>query len=213
MEIITSTTIDTWDRFFRANFINSLTGFKSVNLIGTADAKGNTNLGIFSSIVHIGSNPPYIGFINRPVEASPHTITNIRETGFYTINHINASIMEQAHQTSAKYPAEVSEFEAVGLTPQFNNSIKAPFVKESKVKYALELEEIVPIQWNNTFLVIGRILFVVLEDDIASARDGYLHLDQAGTICSNGMDGYYSTNLIDRFTYAKPDKKTESIKL
>lgn len=213
MEIITSTTIDTWDRFFRANFINSLTGFKSVNLIGTADAKGNTNLGIFSSIVHIGSNPPYIGFINRPVEASPHTITNIRETGFYTINHINTSIMEQAHQTSAKYPAEVSEFTAVGLTPQFNNSIKAPFVKESKVKYALELEEIVPIKWNNTFLVIGRILFVVLEDDIASARDGYLHLDKAGTICSNGMDGYYSTELIDRFTYAKPDKKPESIKL
>jgi len=212
MEIITSTTIDTWDRFFRANFINSLTGFKSVNLIGTADAKGNTNLGIFSSIVHIGSNPPYIGYINRPVEAAPHTIANIRETKFYTINHINPDIVEKAHQTSAKYPAEISEFDAVGLTPQFSNGIKAPFVKESKIKYALELEEIVPIQWNNTFLVIGRVLFVVLEDGIVSARDGYLHLDKARTICSNGMDGYYSTELIDRFTYAKPDKKPESIK-
>ena len=212
MEIITSTTIDTWDRFFRANFINSLTGFKSVNLIGTADASGKTNLGIFSSIVHIGSNPPYIGYINRPVEATPHTIANIRETKFYTINHINSTIIEQAHQTSAKYPAEISEFDAVGLTPQFSNGIKAPFVKESKLKYALELEEIIPIKWNNTFLVIGRILFVILEDGIASSRDGYLHLDKAGTICSNGMDGYYSTELIDRFTYAKPDKQPEKIK-
>ena len=212
MEIITSTTIDTWDRFFRANFINSLTGFKSVNLIGTADASGKTNLGIFSSIVHIGSNPPYIGYINRPVEATPHTIANIRETKFYTINHINSTIIEQAHQTSAKYPAEISEFDAVGLTPQFSNGIKAPFVKESKLKYALELEEIIPIKWNNTFLVIGRILFVILEDGIASSRDGYLHLDKAGTVCSNGMDGYYSTELIDRFTYAKPDKQPEKIK-
>ncbi len=212
MEIITSTTIDTWDRFFRANFINSLTGFKSVNLIGTADASGKTNLGIFSSIVHIGSNPPFIGFINRPVEATPHTIANIRETKFYTINHINATIIEQAHQTSAKYPAEISEFDAVGLTPQFSNGINAPFVKESKLKYALELEEIIPIKLNNTFLVIGRILFVVLEDGITSSRDGYLHLDKAGTLCSNGMDGYYNTELIDRLTYAKPDKKTEKIK-
>ena len=212
MQIITSSTIDTWERFFRANFINSLTGFKSVNLIGTADAAGNTNLGIFSSIVHIGSNPPYIGFINRPVEASPHTITNIRETKVYTINHINHAIIEQAHQTSAKYPAEVSEFNAVGLTPQFSQGFIAPFVKESKVKYALELEEILPIKWNNTFLVIGRVLFVVLEDDISSGSDGYLHLDKAGTVCSNGMDGYYTTAFIDRFTYAKPDKPLEKLK-
>ncbi len=212
MEIITSTILDTWDRFFRANFINSLTGFKSVNLIGTTDAKGNTNLAIFSSIVHMGSNPPYIGYINRPIEAAPHTLANIKETGFYTINHIHAGIIEQAHQTSAKYPAEVNEFDAVGLTPELREGIIAPFVKESKVKYALELEEIIPIKSNHTFLVIGRILLVILEDGNASSHDGYLHLDKAGTVCSNGLDGYYTTELIDRFSYAKPDKPLEKIK-
>ena len=212
MEIITSTTIDSWERFFRANFVNSLTGFKSVNLIGTADASGKTNLGIFSSIVHIGSNPPYIGYINRPVEAAPHTLTNIRETHLYTINHINPGFLEKAHQTSAKYPAEISEFDAVGLTPQYRNGITAPFVQESKVKYALELEEIVPIKWNNTFLVIGRVLCVLLEDEIIASPDGYLHLDKVETVCSNGMDGYYTTDLINRFTYAKPDKPVEKIR-
>ena len=43
--------IESWERFYRANFINSLTGFKYVNLIGNVDELGQTNLGIFSSIV------------------------------------------------------------------------------------------------------------------------------------------------------------------
>jgi hypothetical protein len=49
-------------------------------------------------------------------------LENILETNFYTINHINKSSYKKAHQTSARYPKEVSEFEAVGLTEKPNNS-------------------------------------------------------------------------------------------
>jgi flavin reductase (DIM6/NTAB) family NADH-FMN oxidoreductase RutF len=132
-------TIETWERFYRANFINSLTGFKSISLIGTINQKGQTNLGIFSSVVHLGSDPALIGFINRPIKAAPHTLANIQATGVYTINHVNRAFLELAHQTSAKYPEEVSEFDEVGLTPEFIEATQAPFVKESKVKYALTL--------------------------------------------------------------------------
>jgi flavin reductase (DIM6/NTAB) family NADH-FMN oxidoreductase RutF len=204
MQIISSTTIQAWERFYRANFINSLTGFKSASLIGTINNKGQTNLGIFSSIVHIGSDPALVGYINRPIKAAPHTLANIQSTGVYTINHIHPSILEQAHQTSAKYPAEVSEFDEVGLTPEFSENMAAPFVKESKVKYGLTLEEVVPIKPNDTFLVIGKIQQVKLEEPILSP-DGFLELDKASSLCSNGIDGYYTTQLIDRFEYAKPD--------
>jgi flavin reductase (DIM6/NTAB) family NADH-FMN oxidoreductase RutF len=204
MQIISSTTIQAWERFYRANFINSLTGFKSASLIGTVNNKGQTNLGIFSSIVHIGSDPAFVGYINRPIKAAPHTLANIQSTGVYTINHIHPSILEQAHQTSAKYPAEVSEFDEVGLTPEFSENMAAPFVKESKVKYGLTLEEVVPIKPNDTFLVIGKIQQVKLEEPILSP-DGFLELDKASSLCSNGIDGYYTTQLTDRFEYAKPD--------
>jgi flavin reductase (DIM6/NTAB) family NADH-FMN oxidoreductase RutF len=204
MQIISSTTIQAWERFYRANFINSLTGFKSASLIGTVNNKGQTNLGIFSSIVHIGSDPAFVGYINRPIKAAPHTLANIQSTGVYTINHIHPSILEQAHQTSAKYPAEVSEFDEVGLTPEFSENMAAPFVKESKVKYGLTLEEVVPIKLNDTFLVIGKIQQVKLEEPILSP-DGFLELDKASSLCSNGIDGYYTTQLTDRFEYAKPD--------
>lgn len=181
-----------------------------MSLIGTVNSAGQSNLGVFSSIVHIGSDPALVGYINRPTQAAPHTIANIQTTGVYTINHIHPSFLEQAHQTSAKYPDDVSEFEEVGLTPEFMESVQAPFVKESRVKYALALKEIIPITLNNTFLVIGEIQHVKLEDDILSA-DGFLSLERAASLCSNGVDGYYATQFIDRYQYAKPGLKVKKI--
>jgi flavin reductase (DIM6/NTAB) family NADH-FMN oxidoreductase RutF len=210
MQHFTSSAIKAWERFYRANFVNSLSGFKSVSLIGTINKKGSTNLAIFSSVVHIGSDPALIGFINRPVKAAPHTLANIQATGVYTINHIHPSILEVAHQTSAKYPEEVSEFDELGLSAEFLADIQAPFVKESKIKYALTLEEIIHIQLNNTFLVIGKLQLVKLEENIL-LQDGFLELDKASSLCSNGTDAYYTTHLIDRYEYAKPGVKPKKI--
>ena len=203
--------ITSWERFYRANFINSLTGFKSVSLIGTINAACQPNLAIFSSIVHIGSDPALIGYINRPLLAAPHTIANIKSTGTYTINHIHPSFLPQAHQTSAKYEAGVSEFDEVGLTPEYFSDIEAPFVKESSIKYALALQEIIPIAANATFLVIGKVIAIHIDKDIVSA-DGFLHLDKAASVCSNGIDRYYKTELITRLAYAKPGIEPQQIK-
>lgn len=203
MKIFSTSDIQNWERFYRANLINSLTGFKSASLIGTINAAGKTNLAIFSSIFHMGSDPALVGYINRPRKAAPHTLANIEATSVYTINHIQPGMVEKAHQTSAKYPIEVSEFEKVGLTEEFSQDFLAPFVRESKVKYALRVQQIVPIAINETFLVIGKIEKVIIEEDIISP-DGFLELDKAQSICSNGIDSYYMAQPIIRLDYAKP---------
>jgi flavin reductase (DIM6/NTAB) family NADH-FMN oxidoreductase RutF len=199
--------IHSWERFYRANLLNSLTGFKSVSLLGTVNQHGQTNLGVFSSIVHMGSDPALIGYINRPRAAAPHTLANIESTGFYTINHILPSFLEKAHQTSAKYPDGVSEFEEVGLTPQYFGNFPSPFVGESLVRYGLILQEIVPIEINGTFLVIGKIHSILLEDELIGP-DGFIDLHKADTVCSNGIDSYYSTKPLGRLNYAKPGQQT-----
>ncbi len=199
-----------WDRFYRANFINSLQGFKPVSLLGTLSENGMPNLAIFSNIIHIGADPALIGFINRPVEAAPHTIRNIELTKQFTINHIQASFVAAAHQTSAKYSADQNEFEETGLQTFFLENFKAPFVAESDIKYGLELVEIVPITHNNTFLVIGSITHVLLKEGLVH-QDGFIDANRAQTITSLGLDGYYSTEPIARFEYAKPGKELKKI--
>jgi hypothetical protein len=86
---------------YRAAFVNSLSGFKSVCLIGTKNPSQQTNLAIFNSLVHIGANPPYIGFISRPDSVDRHTLSNIKETGLYTINHIREDFYEKFQNLKA----------------------------------------------------------------------------------------------------------------
>lgn len=197
MNIIEHTEWQTWERKKRAHFINSLTGFKSVSLIGTANEEGKSNLAIFSSVVHIGSNPALIGFVNRPITDTSHTIKNIRQTGYYTINHIHEGMLDQSHETSGKYPVETSEFEAVGLKEMYLDDVKPPFVKESKIKYLLRFQQEIPIELNGTYLIIGSLEKVILEEEIIEA-DGFIKIHEAGSLASNGMDAYYNTSFIKR---------------
>ena len=187
----------------RAQFINSISGFRSVALIGTTDAKGQTNLAIFSSIVHIGSNPPLLSFIMRPDSVERHTLTNIMDTGFYTINHINADMYEKAHQTSARYPKSVSEFDAAQLTPVFKNDFVAPFVVESQIQIGMEFRERIEININQTSMIIGEIKFVHYPTSCL-LEDGFIDIEKAGTITSTGLDSYHTTQVLKRLEYAKP---------
>ena len=203
MHAFTIQELQSWERFTRAHFLNSLSGFKSASLVATINKEGLPNLALFSNIVHLGADPALVGMVNRPREAAPHTLSNIEATEAFTINLFTRSMIRQAHQTSAKYPAEVSEFEATGLTPEWHPACQAPFVQESPVKYALKLKEIIPIQWNSTFFIIGEIQ-LVLADERLLQPDGFLALEQAGVVTSLGIDGYYSTQLEERLPYAKP---------
>lgn len=197
---------------YRAAFVNSLSGFKSVTLIGTADKNKQTNLAIFNSLVHIGANPPYIGFISRPDSVDRHTLANIMETGYYTINHINEKIYKQAHQTSARYAKEVSEFDATLLTPDYKLGFKAPFVKESHIQLGVQFKERINITTNNTVLVIGQINHVYFPNDCL-CNDGFLDIEKAKSITCSGLDSYHKTERLARLNYAKANKEISNSQL
>jgi flavin reductase (DIM6/NTAB) family NADH-FMN oxidoreductase RutF len=198
--------IGAWEQRYRASLINSVTGYKPANLIGTRDRLSVHNLAIMSSVVHLGTSPPLIGLIIRPDSAERHTLRNIREYGVYTINHVTLSSYRAAHQTAARYDDDVSEFEAVGLVPEYRDGFGAPFVASSPVKFGLSLVEEIPIQWNGTHFMIGKIETLFIEQGLVSAT-GDLDLVQANVAALSGLDRYYRTELIDQLPYAKPDSK------
>jgi flavin reductase (DIM6/NTAB) family NADH-FMN oxidoreductase RutF len=188
---------------YRASFINSLTGFKSVALIGTKNHEGQENLAIFNSLVHLGANPALIGMIVRPDSVERHTLENIESTGFYTINHILESFVEQAHHTAARYPRSVSEFEASGLIPEYKSDFFAPFVKESVVQIGMKFKTKLDISINNTIMVIGEIQWIQLPEE-AIGEDGFIDLQITQSITNSGLDAYHRTERIVRLPYAKP---------
>lgn len=201
--------IDAMERRSRAAFINSLPGIKPANLIGTIGADGQLNLSIVSSVVHIGSNPPLLAFMSRPLSVERHTLTNILETGVYTINAVPSERVGDAHQTAARYPRSVSEFDAAGFEPRFDSDFAAPFVAGSiptiGMRYLSRQE--LP---NETVLVLGEVDRVYV-DETAVAADGSIDFTQLNVAAVTGLDTYYRGVKLGRFAYAKPDNPPRSI--
>ena len=192
------------EKIKRLNIVNSITGVKPANLIGSQSPQGATNLAIFSSLVHLGSNPALLGFITRPTgEVKRHTLANIEANGYYTINHVLQSQIKQAHQTSAKYPKDQSEFKTCGFKPEYIEGFSAPFVSESKIKIGLRWEQTIPIELNNTSMVIGSIEHIIVPDE-SLTQEGYLNLAQAETVGISGLNSYYRLSFLQSFPYARP---------
>jgi flavin reductase (DIM6/NTAB) family NADH-FMN oxidoreductase RutF len=189
---------------FRTHLINSIGGFKSLALIGSIDKAGQSNLAVFNSIVHLGAHPPLIGCIVRPDSVERHTLSNILEAGYYTINHVNEAIYKQAHQTSARYPKTQSEFEAVGLHEEYKNDFAAPFVKESSIQLGVMFKEKLDIVLNGTTLLVGEIVCIYYPEHCL-LQDGHMDLEAAGSITCSGLDTYYGVKRLSRLSYAKPD--------
>lgn len=198
----TAEDLSTMPQRYRAAMINSIGGFKSAVMIGTRNAAGQNNLAVFNSLFHLGANPPLLGFIVRPDVAPRHTLANILETGCFTVNHIHTDIYKQAHQTSARYAQDVSEFDATGLTPVFESDFLAPFVAESRIQLACTFEQRIVIEKNNTSMIIGAIQSVIVPSDCIET-DGYINIEKAGTLAISGLDGYHSTQCLERLPYAK----------
>ena len=197
--------INNLEKIKKINLINSCSGYKSANLVGSISKEGYTNVAVFSSITHLGSNPPTLGFIVRPTTVPRDTYKNIKESGIFTINHIHEDILADAHHTSAKYKEEVSEFDITDLESEYHNKCIAPFVKGSPVQMEMKFVEEYHIKSNDVIHIIAEITNLYVKDDILQ-EDGFLDLAKGNVAAINGLDAYAIAKKNTRFDYQRPKK-------
>ncbi|SHH69252.1 flavin reductase family protein [Winogradskyella jejuensis] len=195
--------INKMHHLYRINLINSCSGYKSANLIGTKDADGNSNLAVFSSLTHMGSNPGLLGVFMRPTTVIRHTYENLKNTGYYTVNHIHEQIITDAHHTSAKYDKSVSEFDVTELQEEYKDHFHAPFVAGCPIQIAMSFVEEYHIKANNTILVVGKIEKLYVPDELIE-KDGFINLSKGKVVTINGLDGYAVPDLKTRLEYQRP---------
>ena len=198
--LYTRENIESLERIFRLNLINSVTGIKPANLIATRSTGGQENVAIFSSVIHLGSNPALIGFVMRPqTENISDTFRNINETGFYTINHVSETFIKNAHYTSAKLEKEISEFERMKLEQEYLPDFTVPFVKESFVKIGMKHSKSIPLP-NDCIFIIGSVELLILPDGLAD-EEGQLDLERYSCAGISGLNTYYSLQKLQSFPY------------
>lgn len=208
--IITKENLQQFEDRFRRAFVNSLAGFRQVALIGSRSKEGQTNLAIFNSLIHLGANPALFGLISRPDSVPRDTLQNIVDTGYYSINYVSADAVEKAHQTSARYAKNVSEFEQVGFLEQSLEPFPVPFIGDAIVKIAMKFEEKIDIKINGTILIVGSLQYVSLNETLVQ-QDGFVDLAAAEALVSCGLDAYFKPEPLTRLSYAKPDKWPQKI--
>lgn len=201
--LLKSSDIKGLSKIKRLNLINSLSGIKPANLIGSLSKSGQSNLAIFSSVIHLGSNPPLLGMVSRPsVEVPRHTLRNIEASGFYTINHLHKDYTQQGHYTSAKFKRGESEFEKCGFTEMYVDNFAVPFVKESNIQLGMQFKSAIPIPLNGTILIIGEIVLINMLDNIMD-NEGILDLSLSEGTGISGLNTYYSLQKIASYPYAR----------
>lgn len=197
--------IQSLNKIFKINLINSCSGFKSANLLGSISEEGVSNVAVFSSVTHLGSNPPTLGFILRPTTVPRDTYKNIKDSGFFTINHIHEAIIEDAHHTSAKYPKEVSEFDVTNLEEEYKGNFKAPFVKDAPVQMSMKFIEEVYVPSNDVMLIVSQIEELYIDDELLQ-EDGLINLSKGNIATINGLDTYAVPKFKKQLSYQRPKK-------
>ena len=209
MKHITRDDISQMEKLERLNIINSCTGYKSANLIATISKDGIPNVAVFSSITHLGSNPGLLGFIVRPTTVPRDTYANMKEIGFFTVNHITTDMIADAHHTSANYKLGISEFDKTNLEEEYKSDLIVPFVKGSPIQLCCKYMNEYYIKENDTIHIIASIEHIYYNENMAH-KDGWLQLEKGNVVAINGLDGYCLPKLIDRFEYARPNIETKS---
>ena len=211
--IFKKTDILNLDRFYRANLINSIIGIKQASLIGTISNKNITNLALFSSVVHLGSNPQLVAMFSRPNIGTPkQTLENIIDSNVFTINHVNSFILNRAHATSFNFRADESEFKKCNLGESYIKNFNAPFVKESNVSIGLSYIRHFQIDENKAVMIIGKIENIKIEKNMI-LDNGEIKIDKLDSIGVAGNNSYYSLSFIKALDYLSSKSPEKVVKL
>jgi flavin reductase (DIM6/NTAB) family NADH-FMN oxidoreductase RutF len=129
--------------------------------VSSVSAEGVDNLAPHSFFTVACANPPIVQFTSVGRKDS---LCNVEETGEFVVNLAPEPLFEQVNATGTNFPAEVSEFDAVGLEREPALRVKAARVAASPV--ALECTLHSTIRLGDSVLVLGRVVHAAVRADV-----------------------------------------------
>ncbi|MCP3738367.1 flavin reductase family protein [Rossellomorea sp. BNER] len=144
---------------------------RPIAFVSTVDENGNVNLAPFSFFTAICADPMLICFspMRKGTDGSKKdTLFNIEQTKEFVINIVSEDIVQQMNDTAKEFESDIDEFEQSSLTKGESETIRPPYVKESKVQLECTLHQVLHFGENPGAgsLVIGKVEFVRIADDL-----------------------------------------------
>lgn len=177
---------------------------RPIGWIGSLSEEGVHNLAPFSFFNAVAASPPTVLFSTiRAGGSKKDTLTNVEETGEFTVNVVTEEVVDAMNLTSGRYDPSVDEFELAGLTAVPGTVVAAPMVGEAKANLECRVSRIVPIGTDGPMaasIVIGEVVKVHVDGSIVDGT----RIDQAALKAVGRMGGPTYTRTRDQFSLDRP---------
>lgn len=149
--------------------------------VSTTSADGVDNLAPHSFFTVACVNPPIVQFTSVGRKDS---LRNIEATGEFVVNLSPEPLFEQINATGTNFPADVSEFDAVGLEREPSSRVKPPRVAASPA--VLECVLHATLTLGDSTLVLGRVVCAAIDEEVLV--DGHPELGRLRPLSRLGRD-------------------------
>lgn len=144
--------------------------------VSTINPEGGANLAPFSFFNVVCAMPPHLMFnpqVRETDSGTKDTLRNVRLTEEFVVNIVTEDLAQAMNETSAELPGEVDEFTVAGLAPCPSTLVRPPGIAASPVRLECKLAHLIDIsdQPGGGSVVIGRIVYMHIADDILEAAD------------------------------------------
>ena len=135
--------------------------------VTSLDEAGRLNAAPFSCYTFVCKKPPMICInIGRREDRLKDTATNIEAHGDFVVNVVTVDAAQVMHETSADYPPDVSEVEALGLETLPSTLVAPPRLAISPIHLECRLHQIIELGEERDRLVIGEVVHFHVRDEL-----------------------------------------------
>ncbi|MCR8827596.1 flavin reductase family protein [Pseudosulfitobacter koreensis] len=187
------------------NPFNAIVTPRPIGWISTQDASGVPNLAPYSFFNGVAYVPPQVMFASTGTkddqDNTKDSVANIRETGVFCVNIVEAAARDAMNASSATYPKGTDEFAEAGVTAERCETIDCPRVGGAPAALECKVTQIVQIEGASNYVVFGRVTGVHMRDD--TIVDGRFDITTYQPLSRLGYRDY--TVIKDLFELTRPD--------
>lgn len=144
---------------------------RPIGWASTVGADGILNLAPYSFYNAVQSNPPMVMLsIARRQGQLKDTLRNIQETGEFVINIADEALAEAMMISSGEYEYGVDELALAKLATAPSVAVSPPRVALAPAALEVKLTQLVPLSETGYTLVIGRVCYFHVRDDLLRAN-------------------------------------------
>jgi len=181
------------------NPFNAIVTPRPIGWISTRGPQGD-NLAPYSFFNAAAYSPPQVTFASNGPKDS---VTNIRATGVFAVNIVEAAMLHPMSETSAELPPEVDEFAHAGVAKAECSTIPCPRVDGAPATLECELIDIITLRGRHNYLIIGEVTGIHLRDDCL--KEGRFDVTVFQPLARLGYRDY--TVVRDVFALKRPDER------